>query len=118
MASVLVERSGGGTSLEELLAAIRRRLGAHPDLVLRVEQVVATTLGSTLRAGLRERFDLELARNSVAFFDIAQIPSIAGPIPREVTDIRFRSDLTGLSSVQPHQFEDGSQLFAALKRGD
>jgi hypothetical protein len=114
VASVRVERSGGGASLEELLAALRHRLTIQADLMLRVEVVVASTLGNSLRAGLRERFDLELARGSVALFDIVQIPTITGPIPREITDVRFRSDLTGLVSVQPHVFKNGSQFFDAL----
>lgn len=118
VASVLIERLGGGVSLDELLTIVRRRLGAHPDLILRVDLTVATTLGRLLRSALRERFDLEGARSSLAFFDVTQIPSVVGPIPREVTDIRFRSDLTALRGVNPHCFQAGSPLYAALPLGE
>jgi hypothetical protein len=95
IASVLIEASGEGVSLVELLEQIRVQLSGRADLMLRVEKVVGLTLGESWRHAIEERFNYRLAEESLSFYEPEQIPQISSDIPSEVSEVRFRSDLTG-----------------------
>jgi hypothetical protein len=88
----------GGQSLEEVLVEITSRLGDDQRAHLKLQTTVGSSLGSTLLGALSMRFDETLARSTLSFFDITTIPAIRSNIPG-VTDIRFRSNLSGLSPV-------------------
>ncbi|HET8984857.1 MAG TPA: PD-(D/E)XK motif protein, partial [Trueperaceae bacterium] len=94
LASLFVESSGGGMSLQELVREVERRLASHGDLVLKVEEVVAETLGEALPTALGMRFAERLARASLQLYDLAVVPAVRDGIPAEVTQVRFRSDLS------------------------
>lgn len=94
LASLFVESSGGGMSVQDLLLDVERRLAADGDLVLKVEETVAETLGEALPSALSMRFDERLARASLQFYDLAVVPAIRDGIPPAVTQVRFRSDLS------------------------
>jgi len=98
IASLFVERNGGGTSLGELVEEIRTHLAEEPELQERLDRVVASTLGNTLRQGLIARFDRELAADSLHFFNGVDAPRIPEPVPSGVSDVHFKSDL---SQCQP-----------------
>ncbi|MCC6784192.1 MAG: PD-(D/E)XK motif protein [Planctomycetes bacterium] len=94
IASLFAERAGGGVSLGELLDRARLRVSTRGDLAVRLERVVAATLGQSWRRGLSERFDWERAQESLAFFDAAAVPSVLPTdVPSGVTDVGFRSTL-------------------------
>jgi hypothetical protein len=116
IASVLVERAGGGTSVEDLLAELRATLAPSPELMLKAESIVTATLGSTFRAAIGERFDREAARGSLAYFRAEDVPSLQEAPPFGVTDVRFRSDLGASRPVRPRDLIRGSedQLLASL----
>lgn len=99
LASIFVETSGGGLSLEALILRVEARLSDRPMLVLKLHTVVAETLGQGLVSALAQRFDEELAFTSIAFYDLATMPAVRHPLPSEVSAIRFRSDLTTLAPL-------------------
>ena len=74
IASFLLERAAGGTSLEDLLSRIRPCLTHSAELLMRFDLVCADTLGSGWRDAYEQRFDLERARQSLAFFDADVVP--------------------------------------------
>lgn len=94
LASVFIESSGGGQSLKELLQAIEGSLAGHDNLVLKVQQAVAETLGETLPSAMEVRFDDHLARSSLQFYDLAVVPAIRDNVPLDVSRVHFRSDLS------------------------
>jgi hypothetical protein len=114
IASFFVERAAGGLSIAELADEVRSRVGLHPDLVLHVDRIVTLTLGSGWCRAHDDRFDAELAEDSLAFFDAAAVPSVDPHLPAGVREVRFRSDLTGLSPVNPRQLPGSSSLFLSL----
>lgn len=118
VASLIVVRSGGGVAVDELLGAARARVASRPDLISRLDQVVAESLGHAWRNGLTERFDAERALESLAFYDAAQIPAVRRQdVPPEVTDVRFRSDLTHVAALDESAMRAHGGLFqAALPR--
>lgn len=106
IASVFVERSAGGTTLERLVLGIASRLAASPAAIFRLEQVLATTLGSALPEALSFSFDLDLATSELAFFDLREVPAIR-ELPPLLSQVRFASDLSmtprlDLAAVQGH----------------
>lgn len=113
-ASVFVERAGDGTSLGELVETVRNRVSSDLDLMMAVDKIVALTLGNSLRQALEERFDYQLAKQSLAFYKVDDVPSISSDIPHEVSGVHFTSDITGAQTidVKLHRREGG--LFAAV----
>lgn len=107
LASVFVEASGGGLSVQDLIRSIEGRLHGRQDLILKVQQSVAKTLGDALPSALSARFDDRLARTSIRFYDMAAIPAVRGQLPPEVSHLHFRSDL---SNVQPLSDSDVASL--------
>jgi Putative PD-(D/E)XK family member, (DUF4420) len=110
--SILIERSAGGQSVNDLVDDIRRRV-ADPDLLLRLDAVVADTLGNEWRAAQDERFDRHLATESIRFLDARTIPSVGTAIPPEVSDVHFRVDFTNHPLTAPDDLCQAGGLFAA-----
>jgi hypothetical protein len=97
--SIFIEATGGGLSLLELIRQIENRLGGNDDLILKLQYSVAATLGESLRSALSTRFDESLARSSLQLYDLATIPAVRADIPVEVSQVRFRSDLTRTPTI-------------------
>lgn len=94
LASLFIESSGGGQSLRELIAAIEAALGGNDDLILKVQETIAETLGESLPTAMGARFDDRLALASLRFFDLATVPAIRHGVPPEVSAVHFRSNLS------------------------
>lgn len=109
VASLFVERAGAGTSLAELIEKVRYQIGDNLDLLMALDRIVGMTLGNSWRQAMDERFDYELAIHSLAFFDAANVPSIASELPAEVSAVHFISDLsnTPLADSAGHRISGG-----------
>ncbi len=115
IASVFVERSGGGVSLGELIERARLRISGRADLAVRLDQVVAVSLGQNWRNGLSQRFDWERAQGTLAFFDAATIPSIRpANVPTDVSEVRFRSELSALFPIAEVVMRERGGLLQAV----
>lgn len=114
VASVLIEASGGGTSIPELVAEIRHRLGAHADLVQRVDNVVAALMGSDWPDTFAARFDRELASQSLAFYLAEDIPQLRCEVPPGVTGVQFMADLGASPKTPRAVLRQAGGLFAAI----
>lgn len=93
VASIFIEPSAGGTTLEQLILRIASRLASTPAAIFRIEQILAATLGSDLPDALGFAFDMELALSELSFFDLREIPAIRS-LPPMVTQVRFAADLS------------------------
>lgn len=113
VASVLMERSAGGQSVYDLVDLIRQRVTEH-HLLVHLDAVVALTLGSDWRAAQEDRFDRQLATESLRFLDARTIPCIPGELPPEVSDIHFRVDLTRHSLDLSEDLCQAGGLFLAM----
>ena len=113
VASVFVESIGGGVSLRQITDEIRTILSEDPVLLARFDAVFYATLGASWMEAMEERFDSELASESLQFFDSLQIPKVGGPIPLPVSGVRFTSDLSGVPIVDTATLLAAGGLFAA-----
>lgn len=85
----------------------------EPGSLLRLESVVGATLGESLLQGMDEAYDLQMAEQSIRFFEVASIPKPGGTIPKEVSDIHFVADLTHVEPVDLALFTGARGLFEA-----
>ena len=86
----------------------------RPDLQQRIDKVVAETLGTGLRSGFAERFDWELAGESLRFFDARVVPAVQTPLPPGVTGVHFKSDLSTCAILATLELRARGGMFAAL----
>jgi hypothetical protein len=114
VASLLAEALAGGTPVKRLLAELRGRLATRPELALRVERIAAQSLGKSWTPALDESFDWQRAEDSLRFFEAHRIPAVPKELPREVSDVRFRSDLSGCASLGLEEARQRGGLFEAL----
>lgn len=112
--SLMAERIPTGKSISDLIALIEREVSDNQDCVLRLHEVVASTLGSSLTESLKVTFDLHLTENSMRFFDLRDIPAIRGPVPKMISNIRFDSHLEGLEPLSKGTLIDLDQKFQDL----
>lgn len=114
VASLVLSEDPDGASLEDLLALIADRTPG-PALRLRALEIVAELLGDSWRQAERARFDATSALRSLRFFSIAGIPCIpTTAIPPEISDVRFRVDMTGLPPEDPAELAASATLRSAI----
>jgi hypothetical protein len=99
VASLFLERSASGVSLRELIRVVETLIAEYSELVMKLHDVVTETLGNALQEALSIRFDERLAASSLHYYDLRSIPAIRGEPPAGVSDIHFRSDLSGVATV-------------------
>lgn len=92
--SLFIESSGGGLSVLELVQRIERQLNGDSNLILKLQETVAEGLGTAATTALSMRFDENLARSSLQVYELEAIPAIRDGVPGEVSQVRFRSDIS------------------------
>lgn len=120
IASMFIERVGNGLSLGALLRDIEEMLSSKPQLLLKLQEQTAETLGDSLQASLELQFDLNLSRTSFRLFRALDIPAVRGDLPAGVSSVHFTSDLSAIgpvsSSILCLEAEDAYPLAEALER--
>ena len=114
VASLFVEPVGGGLSLGRLSDEIHAILESDPALVAQFDAIFYASLGASWSDAMEECFDLELASGSLQFFDSTLVPKPDGPIPTTVNDVRFTSDMSGVSPLASDALISAGGLFAAV----
>lgn len=110
-ASLHAEQIAGGSSLRSIIDKIGARVSTHADLILKLHETVAMTLGTGLNDALSRRFDVQLAESSLRFFSLEDVPAIRGPLPAGVSDVHFRSDLSTLAPYSIEELVDKNHVF-------
>lgn len=98
IASVILTPSTEGVTCSELTQRILSKLTHGPHRRKFVELVVRT-LGEDWQRQSSESFDLDQAQLSLRFFDAVNVPKVLEPIPREVTAVKYRSDLQAVPEL-------------------
>lgn len=111
VASLFIEHTPGGSTLGSLIGQIKTRIAGHADLVFKLHEVVAATLGKSLNDALALTFDTKLADSSLRFFSLHDVPAIHGPLPAGVSDVHFRSDLSSLPALSVQSLVDQDPIF-------
>ena len=115
VASVQVASLANGLTLARLWHEVRSRVDDDATLLLHVDRVVTTSLGRTWRRGLDYGFDESVARNTLAFYDGNSISAVEGNLPTEVSEVRFRSDLSAIAPLLQNAMRSIGPLFQAAQ---
>jgi hypothetical protein len=115
IASMLVEESVTGTSIDDLRSEISEMMTGRADLQLKLQRIALKTLGRAWEQSLHRRFSTVHGAAGLSFFDVEAIPRISGELPVGVSDVRFRASLDGSPAVAPESVGDGG-LFSAIMR--
>lgn len=114
IASIIVETSGAGTSVFDLLDDIRQGLGRKPQLHLRLTRLVHQTLGNAWQTARNVRFDFEAAKDSLRYFDRTRVPTIPLPLPHGVSHVSFVADLGETEHLRSTEIKGDGVLFSSL----
>lgn len=114
IASLLLQADPHGSSVLDLVAAIRLRLNGQIEPMRRLEAVVAESLGASLDDVDEHRFDLDLARASMLLFPASAIPTIPEPLPSEIRNVQFTVDLSTAKPVSAEAVRALGALYDSL----
>lgn len=115
IASIFTRSTVNGKSLIDLVDMINEKIGGDVNLISKVYALVAKILGNTLEDSLEIRYDIQIAADSLRFYKYQDIKKIDPKnIPIEVTDLKYRSDLSDIHFVNPSIVNKDSVLFSAL----
>lgn len=110
--SVCTVETGIGVSIFDLVASIECKLKDR-DLIFRINEIIAQTLGRDFEKAFDIFYDSQLAVDSLAYFDSTIVPSInPNSIPKEISNLRFDCDLTDLPNLKKNKSE--SRLHKSL----
>ena len=117
VASIVIQRSGAGLSVFDLLDAIRVKTAQQPQLHLRMARKLHETLGNTWQSAKNVRFDLEAAVESLRYFDGDQIPKIPLPLPDGISQVSFVADLKTIKPLSAKALTNAGHLLRSLSFG-
>lgn len=115
VASIFVRQNNGGQSIQQLVDSITTKVNYDIDLTDKLNNIVCKTLGNSLEQSIRIKFDYNIAKDSLQFYrqqDISKIEEIH--IPNEVSEVRYKSDLTELNPINIKTMEQNGNLFGSI----
>ena len=118
IASLLVRPASSGLAIPDMLRSISRKLVHRHDLVSRLWNTVARTLGIELEHVSEVRFEERHALREMRFVRARNVPSVVAPNPPEVFDVRFKSNLTHVEAMLPADLLALGGLLTALNSPD
>lgn len=113
VASVMCQRTAGGLSIRDLWSTVRGLLAATPELVLRADEIVTSTLGDVWKDSLLLRYDWQTAKASIRFYAMESIPSVGHDLPPAISDVRFCVDLSGVQAIEWQSVKEHGGLMLA-----
>lgn len=115
IASIFIRQHSSGQSIQQLVDSITAKVQSDIDLIEKLNSIVFRTLGSSLEQSIKIKFDYNIAKDSLRFYrqqDIVKIEEIH--IPNEVTEVRYKSDLTEVNPVHLDELNSKRELLLAL----
>jgi len=100
VASIFVRQHSNGRSIQQLADDIGNRIQNDVDLVEKLNNIIFRTLGNSLEQSIKLKFDYNIAKDSLRFYnqqDISKIEEIH--IPENVSEVKFKSDLSTLKHI-------------------
>lgn len=114
IASIFVVETGVGKSILDLRNMIAKKL-LKKDLVVKIDQIIVQTLGSSINTITDLFFDYKQAIDSLRLYESNKIPSISPKeIPPNISDVHFSVDLTNVPYLQKNASTKQRKLFGGL----
>jgi hypothetical protein len=115
VASVFLKQHSSGKSIQDLIDDISSKTGNDLEALDKLNSTILRTLGNSIEHSLGIKFDYDIASHSLKFFrhqDIDKIEVIH--IPNNVSEVKYKSDLTNAKSTELNQLVDKQLLFKSL----
>ena len=114
VASIQIEPSAAGPSLMQLVDEVTSRLKQLDDAA-RLTTTVGGVLGTDWTEYSSARFDDVLAFSSVRFYRAEAVPRVILPVPVDVTQVEFVSDLTRTEALSHGDLAAAGGLWSAIR---
>jgi Putative PD-(D/E)XK family member, (DUF4420) len=115
IASIFIRQHSSGQSIQQLVESITNKIEHDIELTDKLNNIIFKTLGNSLEQSIKIKFDYNIARESLRFYrhqDIIKIEEIH--IPNEVTEVRYKSDLTEIKPINLNELNNKEELFVGL----
>ena len=110
----MLENIGRGVSIQDLWDSIKSRRGVTNDLKERIDRILTMALGTDWRRSDQVIFDVEQAMRSLRLYKAEDVPHVSRNLPPEVSEVRFRAELTDATSVNLTQVARPGSLIDVL----
>jgi hypothetical protein len=115
VASIFMQETSSGQTIQYLIDNIASKVQHDLDLTIKLNRVVCQTLGNTLEDSLRKKFDYQIAKESLRFYRHQDINKVEeAHIPVEVSDVKFKSDLSNVSPIDLRKTSNKDILFSNI----
>lgn len=101
VASVLLQAQNGGVGVIDLANQIEAGIATEPSLRQKLWGNIASALGNDFADRLDRTFDVSYAARSLAIYTMDDVPALNQPKDPRITAVRFRVDLSGVTSSLP-----------------
>jgi len=115
VASIFIRQNNSGHSIQHLVNKITDIVQNDIDLMDKLNNIVCKTLGNSLEQSISIKFDYNLSKESLQFYnfqDISKIKEIN--IPNEVSKVSYRSDLSQIDNIILSNLKLKKDLFKSL----
>jgi hypothetical protein len=115
IASIFVRQNNSGKNIQQLADSITNKVKNDIELTDKLNSIICKTLGNSLEQSIKIKFDYNIAKDSLRFYkhtDINKIEKIH--IPNEVSEVRYKSDLTNIVPTMPTSINSSSTLYKSL----
>lgn len=115
IASVFLKQHNSGNNIQQLIDRISKRIDYEFETTGKLNTIVFRTLGNSLEHSIGIKFDYDIAKQSLRFYrhqDIDKIVEIH--IPNNVSDVKYKSDLTNIKPTKLNKPKEEQGLFNAL----
>jgi len=115
IASVFVRQNNSGKNIQQLVDNITVKVQDDLELIDKLNNIVCRTLGNSLEQSIKIKFDYQIAKDSLQFYkhqDIKKIEEIH--IPTEVSEVRYKSDLSEINSTDIATLKPKGVLFNGI----
>lgn len=115
IASIFLKQHNSGISIKHLIDRISKKIDYDFDTVEKLNKIVIKTLGNSLEHSIGVKFDYEIAQQSLSFYkhqDIDRIEEVH--IPNNVSEIKYKSDLTRVKAIELNTLKEKNRLFNSL----
>jgi len=114
IASFMLEECGRGISINDLWSEILANPQITIELRERLSKILALSLGRDWRKAHYVAFDPDAASNKMRLYDVTSIPKVDPSVPAEVSDIRFKSEVTDTPTLSRGDVVRLGGLFEAM----
>ncbi|MDT4967572.1 MAG: hypothetical protein QOJ64_2309 [Acidobacteriota bacterium] len=114
IASMFTEKTTSGVSVGDLWDQGREQVAENSALRLKIDEICIQSLGDNWEEARSVRFDSSLAAESLAFYDVEDIPRIQSQIPPGISNVHFCSNLSFGKTMQERNRALGPLVEAIL----